>query len=168
LRCALQQFRVAVHSLQRSKSHVAPQHHELVIGVPPLFANFHALFALFASIPPQSAAKLAKSTGAILPSQIGASPMALLESQISTPTSDLQAQIDALRAQNDALRAKLAKPNVLRFKVSEKGAVSVYGINTKFPLTLYREQMVRLLDAKDDILAFIEANSAALKTKTSA
>jgi hypothetical protein len=49
-------------------------------------------------------------------------------------------------------------------KVSEKGAVSVYGIG-RFPVTLYKEQWLRLLDMADDIRAFIAANEALLKTK---
>jgi hypothetical protein len=49
-------------------------------------------------------------------------------------------------------------------KVSEKGAVSVYGMG-RFPVTLYKEQWLRLLDMADDIRAFIAANEAHLKTK---
>ncbi len=49
-------------------------------------------------------------------------------------------------------------------KVSEKGAVSVYGLG-RFPVTLYKEQWKRLLAMSADILAFIEANDAKLKAK---
>jgi hypothetical protein len=49
-------------------------------------------------------------------------------------------------------------------KVSEKGALSVYGMG-RFPVTLYKEQWLRLLGMADDIKAFIEANNEALKTK---
>jgi hypothetical protein len=49
-------------------------------------------------------------------------------------------------------------------KVSEKGAVSVYGMG-RFPVTLYKEQWLKLLNMSDDIRAFIAANEAALKTK---
>jgi hypothetical protein len=49
-------------------------------------------------------------------------------------------------------------------KVSEKGAVSVYGMG-KFPVTLYKEQWLRLLEIADDIRAFIAANDAQLKSK---
>jgi hypothetical protein len=47
-------------------------------------------------------------------------------------------------------------------KVSEKGAVSVYGMG-RFPVTLYKEQWLKLLDMSDDIRAFIAANEAQLK-----
>jgi hypothetical protein len=52
----------------------------------------------------------------------------------------------------------------LRLKVSEKGAVSVYGMG-RFPVTLYKEQWLRLLDMSDDTRAFIAANEAQLKSK---
>jgi hypothetical protein len=49
-------------------------------------------------------------------------------------------------------------------KVSDKGAVSVYGMG-RFPVTLYKEQWLRLLDMADEIRAFIAANEAKLKAK---
>jgi len=49
-------------------------------------------------------------------------------------------------------------------KVSEKGAVSVYGMG-RFPVTLYKEQWLRLLGMSDDIRSFITANEAKLKGK---
>jgi hypothetical protein len=49
-------------------------------------------------------------------------------------------------------------------KVSEKGGVSVYGMG-RFPVTLYKEQWLKLLDMSDDIRAFIAANETELKTK---
>ena len=49
-------------------------------------------------------------------------------------------------------------------KVSEKGAVSIYGMG-RFPVTLYKERWLKLLDMSDDIRAFIAANKAQLKTK---
>ena len=49
-------------------------------------------------------------------------------------------------------------------KVSEKGAVSIYGMG-RFPVTLYKEQWLRLLDMATDIRAFIAANEAKLKAK---
>jgi hypothetical protein len=48
--------------------------------------------------------------------------------------------------------------------VSEKGAVSIYGMG-RFPVTLYKEQWLKLLDMSDDIRAFISANEAQLKAK---
>lgn len=55
----------------------------------------------------------------------------------------------------------------LSFKVSEKGAVSVYGMG-RFPVTLYYEQWNRLLGAAEDIRAFLEENKARLKLKEEA
>ena len=51
-------------------------------------------------------------------------------------------------------------------KVSEKGAVSVYGMG-RFPVTLYKEQWLRLLAIADEIKAFITANDERLKSKES-
>jgi hypothetical protein len=49
-------------------------------------------------------------------------------------------------------------------KVSEKGALSVYGMG-RFPVTLYKEQWLRLLAVADELEAFIKANNDRLKTK---
>jgi len=53
----------------------------------------------------------------------------------------------------------------LEFRVGEKGGVSVYGLG-RFPVTLYYEQWVRLLDAADKLRAFLEENKHRLKLKT--
>lgn len=52
----------------------------------------------------------------------------------------------------------------LEFRVSEKGGVSVYGLG-RFPVTLYYEQWIRLLDSTDDLRAFLEENKSQLKLK---
>ena len=49
-------------------------------------------------------------------------------------------------------------------KVSEKGGVSIYGLG-RFPVTLYKEQWIRLLDMADDIRSFIAENESKLKAK---
>ena len=49
-------------------------------------------------------------------------------------------------------------------KVSEKGAVSVYGLG-RFPVTLYKEQWKNLLSMADEIKAFMAENNDRLKTK---
>jgi hypothetical protein len=41
-------------------------------------------------------------------------------------------------------------------KVSEKGAVSIYGMG-RFPVTLYKVLWLKLLDMSDEIRAFIAA-----------
>jgi hypothetical protein len=75
---------------------------------------------------------------------------------------DVQAEIERLRAENERLK-RGAKQGV-SLKVSEKGAVSVYGLG-RFPVTLYKEQWAKLLDMADSIRAFIEENEAQLKSK---
>jgi hypothetical protein len=52
----------------------------------------------------------------------------------------------------------------LKLKVSDKGAVSVYGLQ-RFPVTLYGEQWLRLLEEKENIEAFIAKNQSKLKVK---
>jgi hypothetical protein len=65
-------------------------------------------------------------------------------------------------AENEALKRSSSK--TLSLKVSEKGAVSVYGLG-RFPVTLYKEQWLRLLDISEDIRGFIRQNDAQLKSK---
>ena len=57
------------------------------------------------------------------------------------------------------------KPGTMGFTVSEKGGVSMYGLG-RFPVTLYYEQWIKLLDAGEDLRAFLEANKNSLKLKT--
>ena len=75
---------------------------------------------------------------------------------------DLKAELERLRSENAALKKGTAAG--IRMKVSEKGAVSIYGMG-RFPVTLYKEQWLKLLGMSDDIRAFIAANEAQLKTK---
>jgi len=53
----------------------------------------------------------------------------------------------------------------LEFRVGEKGGVSVYGLG-RFPVTLYYEQWIRLLDVADGLRAFLEENRSKLKLKS--
>jgi hypothetical protein len=76
---------------------------------------------------------------------------------------ELQKELDRLKAENQALKQTSAKG--LSLKVSEKGALSVYGLG-RFPVTLYKEQWVKLLDRAEDIRTFIQSNDAQLKTKS--
>jgi len=78
---------------------------------------------------------------------------------------DVQAELARLKAENEALRAQSkAKPGQFSLKVSEKGAVSVYGMG-RFPVTLYQEQWLKLLDRGDEIREFIRLNEGQLKKK---
>jgi hypothetical protein len=60
--------------------------------------------------------------------------------------------------------ASTKKSGRLEFRVSEKGGVSVYGLG-RFPVTLYYEQWIRLLDSVEPLRAFIEENKGKLKMK---
>ncbi len=77
-------------------------------------------------------------------------------------SEELEAEVARLRAENAAL--KRPERGRLSLKVSEKGALSVYGMG-RFPVTLYKEQWLRLLAIADDIRAFIAANDERLKAK---
>jgi hypothetical protein len=52
----------------------------------------------------------------------------------------------------------------LEFRVGEKGGVSVYGLG-RFPVTLYYEQWIRLLDTGEKLREFLEENKSKLKLK---
>lgn len=77
---------------------------------------------------------------------------------------DLKAEIERLKAENEALKNKKSSRGVLSMKVSEKGALSVYGMG-RFPVTLYKEQWLKLLSITEEIKAFIKENDDKLKTK---
>jgi hypothetical protein len=78
--------------------------------------------------------------------------------------AEMQAEIERLRAENEALK----KPSrgQMSLRVSEKGALSVYGLG-RFPVTLYREQWEKLLGMADEIRRFIQDNDSLLKKKES-
>ena len=75
---------------------------------------------------------------------------------------DIQSELERLRAENAALKNK--KTGSVSMKVSEKGAVSVYGLG-RFPVTLYQEQWTKLLGLADENKTFIEENKPKLKVK---
>jgi len=75
---------------------------------------------------------------------------------------DTEAELERLRRENAAL--KKGASDGIRMKVSEKGAVSVYGMG-RFPVTLYKEQCLKLLNMSEEIRAFIAQNEARLKAK---
>ena len=75
---------------------------------------------------------------------------------------DMKAELERLRNENAALKKGAATG--ITMKVSEKGALSIYGMG-RFPVTLSKEQWLKLLGMSDDIRAFIAANEGQLKTK---
>jgi hypothetical protein len=83
-------------------------------------------------------------------------------------TETPEQELARLRAENAQLQQTVAsnkhkapKPTL---RVSEKGAVSIYGLQ-RFPVTLYKEQMLTVLDMGAEIQAFIKANDSKLTTK---
>lgn len=75
---------------------------------------------------------------------------------------DLKTELEKLKAENERLKNKSIRG--LSLKVSEKGAVSLYGIG-RFPVTLYKEQWTKVLGMADQIEAFIRENEHLLKAK---
>jgi len=75
---------------------------------------------------------------------------------------DLKAELERLRAENATLKSRSTRGVSMR--VSEKGGLSVYGLG-RFPVTLYKEQWVRLLAMADDIQTFLKEHDAELKAK---
>ena len=75
---------------------------------------------------------------------------------------EMKAELERLRNENAALKKGAATG--ITMKVSEKGGLSVYGMG-RFPITLYKEQWLKLLDMSDAIRSFIAENDAALKAK---
>ena len=79
---------------------------------------------------------------------------------MSEPTKeDLMARIAELEKKLGSKRT-----GTLEFKVGDKGGVSVYGLG-RFPVTLYYEQWTKLLDATEELRAFLEANKSRLKLR---
>ena len=70
-------------------------------------------------------------------------------------------------AQLEAALTAQSAPKALTLKVSEKGALSIYGLG-RFPVTLYRGQWERLLGAEVTLRAFMTANQALLAEKPKA
>jgi hypothetical protein len=82
---------------------------------------------------------------------------------MAEPTKEeLLARIAELERQSGSKRS-----GSLEFRVGEKGGVSVYGLG-RFPVTLYYEQWVRLLDVADRLRTFLEENKSRLKLKDQA
>ena len=88
-----------------------------------------------------------------------------LQSILSKLSKDQRAAIEAEQKKGEAAQAKLATKQKISFKVSAKGAVSVYGLNARFPTTLYGEQWKRLLAKSEELLAYIDEHKSELSTR---
>jgi hypothetical protein len=75
---------------------------------------------------------------------------------------DVTAELERLREENARLKARQGRSTTL--KVSQKGALSVYGLG-RFPVTLYKEQWSKLLEMADEIREFLREHDAELKAK---
>jgi hypothetical protein len=62
------------------------------------------------------------------------------------------------------MEGRMANSGTLSFKLSEKGALLVYGLG-RFPVTLYFEQWNKRLAQADELRTFLEANKSKLKLK---
>jgi hypothetical protein len=78
-------------------------------------------------------------------------------------------KVARLEAENRALKEQVEQRRTgqLRLKISEKGGLSVYGLG-RFPVTLYKEQWIRLLEQTEEIKEFLKENDQQLKVKQSA
>jgi len=76
----------------------------------------------------------------------------------------MKAELERLRVENEQLKSQ--RTRAVTLKVSEKGGLSVYGMG-RFPVTLYKEQWIKLLDMADEIRAFIREHDGELKAKGS-
>lgn len=79
------------------------------------------------------------------------------------PDENVEQELQRLREENERLKARRSTGEI-SLRVSEKGAVSVYGMG-RFPVTLYQEQWEKLLAHAEQILAFIADNRDRLKRK---
>jgi len=86
------------------------------------------------------------------------------EEQETNPEPESEPSAQAAPSETAPPRSHRPAPG-LTLKVSAKGALSVYGLG-RFPVTLYKEQWLRLLGMSDELRAFISENDSALKSKS--
>ncbi len=75
---------------------------------------------------------------------------------------EMQAELERLRAENETLKTKQSRE--MRLQVSQKGAVSLYGIR-RFPITFYADEWHTVLRMADEIRTFISQHEGELKRK---
>jgi hypothetical protein len=84
------------------------------------------------------------------------------ESAMSESNEEMRAELERLRAENEGLKAR--KTQETRLQVSQKGAVSLYGIR-RFPITFYADEWDIVLKMADEVRAFIAQHETELKRK---
>jgi len=81
---------------------------------------------------------------------------------VSDNDDDVRAELERLRAENEALKRKETRG--VRLQVSQKGAISLYGIR-RFPITFYADEWERILAMADEIRRFADEHADELKRK---
>jgi hypothetical protein len=84
------------------------------------------------------------------------------ESAMAEGNEEIQAELERLRAENEGLKAR--KTQERRLQVSQKGAVSLYGIR-RFPITFYADEWDIILGMADEVRTFISQHDDELKRK---
>ena len=84
--------------------------------------------------------------------------------EINMTENDTLSQNEREELENLRREKKLREKTGLTLKVSEKGGVSLYGLG-RFPVTLYKEQWLKVLDFCSDIAQFIKDHDSELKSK---
>lgn len=97
----------------------------------------------------------------VITSRSGVSLAGRVLPDLTKPAEPTVAELLARIAQ---LEAAAHKPKALSLKVSEKGALSIYGLG-RFPITFYLSQFEKLNAAWPDVVAFVEANRSRFTTK---
>lgn len=85
-----------------------------------------------------------------------------MSAQANLTVEQLMVELEAMKQENNKLKS--VKTGSLSFRVSAKGAVSVYGLG-RFPITLYATQWTKLFTVVDSLKAFINDNQSKLATK---
>ena len=75
---------------------------------------------------------------------------------------EMQAELERLRTENETLKTKQSRE--MRLQVSQKGAVSLYGIR-RFPITFYADEWDIILGMADEVRTFISQHDDELKRK---
>jgi hypothetical protein len=84
------------------------------------------------------------------------------ERAMAESNEEMRAELERLRAENEGLKAR--KTQETRLQVSQKGAVSLYGIR-RFPITFYADEWDTVLGMADEVRAFIAQHETELKRK---
>lgn len=77
-----------------------------------------------------------------------------LQAKTMPTVQELMAQIESLRKENEVLAKAKSVSTRNGLKLSEKGAVSLYGLG-RFPVSLYAEQWKKIFSMKEEIMTFI-------------